>query len=252
MNILKKGSTGDDVKKLQEFLGVPADGIFGELTENAVKQWQAKNNLVTDGIVGKKTWNAMFKSIGDGIIFDPIDVHITKSPNREIKYLVIHFTAGSSSKKGKAKQNRDWFLQTAASADFVVDDETMIQVNPDPENYYCWAVGDGKGKNGIYNKDCVSIEICSNLKKGTTHKVPNHAGWYFTEDSLNNAIKLSKMIMEKYDIPLERVIRHFDCSSKCCPGLLKWNTGPIYTTDGKITEEKNNEQEWLNFKNKLI
>lgn len=249
MEPLKIGSEGPLVKQIQEFLNILADGKFGNKTESAVKEWQEQNNLSPDGIVGNQVLNIMF-GLNEDIIYDPIFEHITKD-KRKIKYLVIHYTAGASSKEGKAKENRDWFLKSKASADFCVDDKTIVQVNPDLENYYCWAVGDGKGKKGIYNKDCISIEICSNLKKGTTHKVPNHEGWYFTEDSINNAIKLSKLIMRKYNIPLERVVRHFDISSKKCPGILGFNDGFIYTTDGKITEEKNNSSKWLNFKNKL-
>lgn len=58
--ILKVGSTGDDVKKLQAKLGLAADGAFGPGTEKAVKAWQAANGLTADGIVGDGTWNKMF------------------------------------------------------------------------------------------------------------------------------------------------------------------------------------------------
>ena len=57
--LLKKGSKGNEVKELQEFLGIKADGDFGSKTEKAVKEWQRKNGLVADGIVGPATWNAM-------------------------------------------------------------------------------------------------------------------------------------------------------------------------------------------------
>lgn len=58
--ILKIGSTGDSVKKLQEKLGLTSDGSFGPKTEIAVKEWQTKNGLTSDGIVGDSTWNKMF------------------------------------------------------------------------------------------------------------------------------------------------------------------------------------------------
>ncbi len=50
--LLKNGSKGDDVKKLQEKLGVEAIGTFGPKTEAAVKAWQKANGLKDDGIVG--------------------------------------------------------------------------------------------------------------------------------------------------------------------------------------------------------
>jgi len=58
--ILKVGSKGEDVKKLQAKLGLGADGVFGPGTDAAVKKWQASNGLTADGIVGEGTWTKMF------------------------------------------------------------------------------------------------------------------------------------------------------------------------------------------------
>jgi putative chitinase len=60
--LLKVGSKGDDVKKLQEKLGTAADGDFGPGTEKLVKEWQAANGLTADGLVGDGTWTKMFGS----------------------------------------------------------------------------------------------------------------------------------------------------------------------------------------------
>jgi len=61
--LLKVGSKGDDVKKLQTKLGTTADGIFGPGTEKLVKDFQAANGLTADGIVGDGTWSKMFGSV---------------------------------------------------------------------------------------------------------------------------------------------------------------------------------------------
>ena len=58
--VLKVGSEGADVKKLQEKLGVEAIGKFGPKTEAAVKAWQKANGLKDDGIVGDATWSKLF------------------------------------------------------------------------------------------------------------------------------------------------------------------------------------------------
>ncbi len=52
---VKRGSTGETVKKLQAALGLKADGVFGIGTEATLKSWQAKNGLVADGVAGPKT-----------------------------------------------------------------------------------------------------------------------------------------------------------------------------------------------------
>ena len=58
--LLKNGSKGEDVKKLQEKLGVEAIGTFGPKTEAAVKDWQKANGLKDDGVVGDATWSKLF------------------------------------------------------------------------------------------------------------------------------------------------------------------------------------------------
>ena len=58
--LLKVGSKGDDVKKLQEKLGLNADGVFGNGTAAKVKEWQSANGLTSDGIVGDGTWSKLF------------------------------------------------------------------------------------------------------------------------------------------------------------------------------------------------
>ena len=55
--ILKKGDNNENVKLMQQKLGIePAVTNFGPKTEAAVKEWQAKNGLTPDGIVGPATW----------------------------------------------------------------------------------------------------------------------------------------------------------------------------------------------------
>lgn len=52
---LRKGSTGDAVKRVQRKLGLAADGDFGPGTDAAVRKWQAANGLTADGILGPKS-----------------------------------------------------------------------------------------------------------------------------------------------------------------------------------------------------
>lgn len=53
--VLKKGSTGENVKRMQAELGLEADGSFGPATEAALKKWQTANGLAADGVAGPKT-----------------------------------------------------------------------------------------------------------------------------------------------------------------------------------------------------
>lgn len=261
MRTLKKGCVGDDVKTLQKILGVGIDGCFGSQTEAAVKKWQSAHGLVVDGIVGPKTWAKMSESVKEiaDVVYDPLWVHITRSPSRLIKYIAIHYTAGASSRKGRARNEKKTFESHNDSADFAVDDAEAVQFNPELRNYYCWAVGDPKNKYSqggtLYgvanNRNTISIEICSNLDDGASAKVANHAGWRFTEAALQNAAKLTKELMRTFNIPIERVIRHYDVTGKLCPGIIGWNDEKVYSTDGKPTVKKSDCEEWEKFKKLL-
>ena len=72
---LSRGSSGDDVRKLQEFLARDKEiypnglitGFFGPLTEVAVKKWQEKQGIESVGIVGPKTI-AKLQELGKGVV----------------------------------------------------------------------------------------------------------------------------------------------------------------------------------------
>ncbi len=72
--LLKIGSKGDDVKKLQTRLGLISDGHYGALTATSVKKWQAANGLTADGIVGPSTWSKLFEgeTINEDKIVAPV------------------------------------------------------------------------------------------------------------------------------------------------------------------------------------
>lgn len=276
MNTLKINSKGDDVKTLQKELNkygyeLTVDGDFGPKTEWAVRAFQSSKGLSVDGIVGPKTWAALgvkedssnSKAIDPSVIYKPLPVAVTKSPNRKPQYLAIHYTAGAHSNPGKAEGNYDTFIKRAkspnpGSADFAVDDRDMVQFNPDINNYYCWAVGGSKWNNSggslhgkATNKNTISIEICSTLASGASGSAANHSGWSLTDKALDNAAKLAKIIMKKYNIPVERVVRHYDISGKLCPGVIGWNDETIYDTKGNKTKEKSDSKKWLEFKKRL-
>lgn len=277
MNTIKNGSKGSDVTTLQTKLnakgnyGLTVDGNFGPKTENAVKDFQQKNGLTIDGIVGPKTWEKLgvttaststnSKCIDPSVIYKPLSVHVTKG-RQTPQYLAIHFTAGSNSTAGRAQGVYNTFVSRSASADFAVDDRDMVQFNPDIRNYYCWSVGDAKNKyssgGSLYgkatNKNTISIEICSTCNPATSKAVStaNHSGWSFTDAALNNAVKLAKIIMKEYNIPIERVVRHYDISGKLCPGIIGWNNETIYDINGNKTTSKSNSDKWLQFKKRLV
>lgn len=63
MPVIKQGGTKNTtnaVMLLQRKLGVSQSGTFGDFTTAAVKNYQIKQGLKVDGIVGFNTWNKLF------------------------------------------------------------------------------------------------------------------------------------------------------------------------------------------------
>jgi peptidoglycan hydrolase-like protein with peptidoglycan-binding domain len=56
---LRYGSTGHDVARVQRRLGVAADGIFGPITQAAVRRFQRHHDHRATGVVGPRTWRAL-------------------------------------------------------------------------------------------------------------------------------------------------------------------------------------------------
>ena len=105
MQALRKGSKGEDVKKLQQALGIHADGIFGIITENAVKSFQKINGLVVDGIVGAKTWEKILAKANPQASTQSVPY---KKSIRSIKYIVVHCSATPEGKDFTVKDITNW------------------------------------------------------------------------------------------------------------------------------------------------
>ena len=76
----KRGSTGQMVREIQKALHLMPDGIFGAITDEAVRKWQKEHGLIADGVVGTKT------------LLKLIPARLKKS-KRTITDIVIHCTA---------------------------------------------------------------------------------------------------------------------------------------------------------------
>ena len=158
-------------------------------------------------------------------------VHTTAKLGRLIEYIVIHYTAGVTSKAGSAVNTADFFRTTSTqvSADFTVDDTAVVQYNPDIRNRYTWHCGGNKynTKGGsLYgickNSNSIGIEICCENSTGKMQDA-NDKSYSFSDAAIANAEWLVKKLMAEYNIPADHVVRHYDVTGKLCPGIVGWN-----------------------------
>lgn len=95
MIICKKGDTGAKVRVVQKLLKLMPDGNFGTLTDEAVREFQQKNGLTVDGIVGVKTWQKLL-----GYALQPSKRNITE--------IIVHCTATPEGKDYTVADIRRW------------------------------------------------------------------------------------------------------------------------------------------------
>ena len=208
-----------------------------------------KNNLTKYDTIAKKE-----KQMAIDIIKNTGITNTTFSEKRKIEWIVIHYTAGTSSKAGTAANTANWFKKTSAqgSADFIVDDATIVQYNDDIENRYCWAVGGSKynkmstSLGGQYYQQCrnnnsISVEMCSN--KGNTKTLnATDTDWFLNPATVNNAIKLTRYLMEKYNIDINHVIMHHQVTGKICPNPWTVSEDRLSGWRDFLTALKNNQE----------
>jgi N-acetylmuramoyl-L-alanine amidase len=131
--------------------------------------------------------------------------HIRPRITMKPEYITIHETANTA--KGADAQAHARLLARGntrtASWHFTVDDKRIIQHIP--ENEVAWHAGDGR--NGPGNRKSIGIEICVNADGDFVR-------------AQENAIRLVRMLMNKYKIPVSRVVPHKHWSGKNCPANL--------------------------------
>lgn len=108
--LLKRGMKGDDVKAVQTALHCYPDGIFGELTEEAVREFQALHGLGVDGKVGRLTWDAIFPPTSSQSQSTDL-----KKSKRSINLIVVHCTATEEGVEYSVAEVRKWHLKRGFS-----------------------------------------------------------------------------------------------------------------------------------------
>ena len=160
-------------------------------------------------------------------------------PRKEqIKYIILHYSASTRSSGDAAMGTVRTLDSRGYSSDFAVDDNIIIQFAEDPAKWQSTAVQSWSSKGteaGRYakNANAVSIEMSSTLDKGGQWEA-NDPHFRFTQQVLDNTAYLCKMLIAKYNIPKQNVIRHFDIMGKLCPGVIGWNKGRNSPDDGQF------------------
>ena len=189
--VYKKGQQGDQIRQIQQALGIAADGIFGPGTEKAVIAFQKEHGLTADGLVGEQTMNALMSATtdnGESVLVEKFTPYrkTTRIVDNSLKltefflphdeynrgpinadYVFLHHTAGWHNPYSCITQ---WGRDTrgAIATEFVlggpsvkggedVHDGELVQAFPAGN----WGYHLGKNGSSHMHKNSVAIEVCN-------------------------------------------------------------------------------------------
>lgn len=191
MTTLKIGSRGEDVKLLQRKLNLVDDGIFGSITDEAVRDFQRANGLTVDGIVGTNTWAKL------GVASNP----------RTINELIVHCTATAEGKDYTTSQIRDWHLARGFSDigyHYVIYRDGSVHAGRAESKIGAHCTGHNSHSIGVcYVGGCAS--------DGTTPKDTR------TPEQKAALVRLLKDLKSKY--PKATIHGHREFANKACPSF---------------------------------
>lgn len=192
--LLKKGSRGKDVQALQRVLHLLEDGIFGQLTEEAVKEFQKSHGLKVDGIVGDATWAAMSGS----------KLSMSK---RTINEIIVHCSATKEGQDFTVADITKWHKQrgfTTIGYHYVVYRDGSVHVGRDVNVSGAHCTGHNSHSIGV----CYigGLSAMSGTPKDTR-----------TPAQKASMLKLLKELRTLY--PKAQIRGHRDFANKACPSF---------------------------------
>lgn len=194
MDLYKIGSRGEGVRQIQNALHLLADGIFGKLTEEAVKNFQMRNGLKPDGIVGPATLGKL------------IPLRWKKS-KRAIREIIVHCSATPEGKDYSIDDIRKWHKLRGFSDigyHYVVYRDGSVHVGRDVDLIGAHCTGHNAQSIGV----CY-IGGCD--KDGKTPKDTR------TGKQIDALFDLLVQLRSIY--PNARIYGHRDFANKACPSF---------------------------------
>lgn len=192
MKTIKINSKGTEVRVLQEKLNLVVDGVFGKLTEEAVKQYQRENGLIVDGVVGESTWSKL-------------GIYSTKINTRVINEIIVHCSATPEGRNFTVSDIRKWHIQRGFSD---IGYHWVI--------YRDGSIHAGRLENKIgahcLNHNAHSIGVCYVGGMTMDGRSPKDTR---TPEQKEALIKLLKDLKKRY--PKATIHGHKEFAAKACP-----------------------------------
>lgn len=186
MAVIKKGDTGEKVKQIQVALQITADGIFGNMTELSVRNFQSVEGLEADGIVGPITWDAL------GIDSPPKPIYTREQIETAVKSKGYAWFEDAEDKGYDVNIVGVRNSSTEGRVTNHYDDNMTISYKVDGEwKFHCWQNTTDPGKYWIEHPS--NSDGCAILVPGQyrgVYKIDLHGGRYEAVCQRNGKVKV--------------------------------------------------------------
>lgn len=135
-----------------------------------------------------------------------------------IKYIVIHYVGATGGAEANCRYYASKYIGASAHYYVGFNGEIWQSVEDGDIAWHCGAKSYRHPE--CRNSNSIGMELCVR-NKGS--QAADSRDWYFEEATVTAAIELTRELMEKYGVPVDRVIRHYDVTGKICPNPYVYN-----------------------------
>lgn len=135
-----------------------------------------------------------------------------------IKYIVLHYVGATGGAEANCRYYASEYIGASAHYYVGFNGEIWQSVEDGDIAWHCGAKSYRHPE--CRNSNSIGMELCVR-NKGS--QAADSRDWYFEEATVTAAIELTRELMEKYGVPAERVIRHYDVTGKICPNPYVYN-----------------------------
>lgn len=167
-----------------------------------------------------------------------------RTSKARIEWIVVHYS-GIASAQGQAAfvERSIRRSERESSTHYIVGEDAIIQIVRD--RHRAWHVGGYCTSNKCLaeNNNSLGVDLVER-KRNTRSNDVKDCDWYFTGEVIQDGAQLVAWLADKYNIPQDHIVRHYDVTGKWCPR-------PFVGKDTNEITGDIHETGWIMFKERV-